>query len=814
MMKAISTIVFFAILMLYRPVFAEFDGWRVLPIRSQEEFTQGATGGESEQHPQGIARCYNHPEVIYLVHDVGQVWKSVDAGNTWRHTLDKGMNVIAGQSIEVDPVNPDIVFAIIDATFDWYVENKEGLYRSIDGGDNWTLVLPAYEEVRRNHHHTIAYDPATIDANGARRWYAAFQKNGLYRSEDYGVTWSQELGVGALAGETVYDVRPHPTDGKTVYIGTSSGLLSYDRQTGSISACGNLPPAIAVTAVEVNPKNPNEIYASLYMQGLYKSTAGVSGFALLRSDNVSRVFMNPGFPNVLYLVLYDKTSLYSRDGGLTWGQIDNVPFPGLNRPGGSWKERFSGNLSGVVPNPQNELEAVAYSKASLWKTTDAGAHFNETSTLFTGYAWGRAGNGLQFDLFNAGRWFAFHCDVGMAVTRTKGDYFERRAGTNLYGMYTGAVQPIQDSQIIITAPEASRGDYFRTLLYRSTDEGRTWAACLNQTQNPGMQNLFIGFDPTDPNRVYAGNQASSDAGATWQEITGLAPYDGSYNAEVIGICQSDPSVLYAIQGNPRRTILRSNDKGATWQVYAQASWSMNRMDSYPTVAVDPFDCNKVYTLDSRGDVAVFNGTTWKSLGVLDRAGSSMSNFVRGIAVDPVHPGIIYAAMQRAGIDPIWRSVDGGQNWENISYNIPQLGWSSLKVNPHTGEVFAGSCIGTWILPPPQGFNYPSKELVYDRNGISMPSCSDGIKNGDEKGVDCGGSCLNSCSLILYGDISGEGDVTAYDAALTARIAVGLDALGDKLTVADVSGDKQVTAYDAALIAQKAVGLITKFPVES
>ncbi len=50
-------------------------------------------------------------------------------------------------------------------------------------------------------------------------------------------------------------------------------------------------------------------------------------------------------------------------------------------------------------------------------------------------------------------------------------------------------------------------------------------------------------------------------------------------------------------------------------------------------------------------------------------------------------------------------------------------------------------------------------------------------------------------------------------ALAARIAVGLDPVGDKLTVADVSGDKQVTAYDAALIAQKAVGLISKFPVE-
>ncbi len=68
-------------------------------------------------------------------------------------------------------------------------------------------------------------------------------------------------------------------------------------------------------------------------------------------------------------------------------------------------------------------------------------------------------------------------------------------------------------------------------------------------------------------------------------------------------------------------------------------------------------------------------------------------------------------------------------------------------------------------------------------------------------------------LSALGDVNRDYAVTAYDAALAARIAVGLDPLGDKLQKADVSGDGQVTAYDAALIAQKAVGLISQFPVE-
>jgi len=70
------------------------------------------------------------------------------------------------------------------------------------------------------------------------------------------------------------------------------------------------------------------------------------------------------------------------------------------------------------------------------------------------------------------------------------------------------------------------------------------------------------------------------------------------------------------------------------------------------------------------------------------------------------------------------------------------------------------------------------------------------------------------AIVLYGDVSGEGEVSAYDAALTAQAAVGLITLtAEQAQAADVSGEGEVSAYDAALIAQKAVGLINKFPIE-
>lgn len=66
----------------------------------------------------------------------------------------------------------------------------------------------------------------------------------------------------------------------------------------------------------------------------------------------------------------------------------------------------------------------------------------------------------------------------------------------------------------------------------------------------------------------------------------------------------------------------------------------------------------------------------------------------------------------------------------------------------------------------------------------------------------------------WGDVSEDGTISAYDAALVLRYGVGLATLGSsQQKVADVSGDGTVSAYDAAWILRYGVGLITSFPVE-
>jgi len=709
--------------------------WRVMPVRTRDEFLQGKFGGEAEQHLHSIARCLNHPEVIYISHDVTGIWRSIDSSETWKKALDKGLWVNQGQSIEVDPVDSKTVFLVGDNNWNYLDEKRKGLYRSSNGGDNWDLVLPVETNYSPSHHriyrHNIAYDPTTVTSTGAKRWYVAFpasqanvspiDNGGFYRSENRGIAWTP---VGKLPSHTtLYAIQTHPTDGKTVYLASNRGLFVSSARGENFMRLGNLPAQQAVSAIAINPKKPKIVYVTL-STGLYRSQDGGATFSEWKSYDAVRVFMNPGYPDVLYLVGKTKT-IVSHDGGLTWNNMVVNVTPGLGR---EYKRALKGELTGIVANPKNPREAVAYSLATLWKSTDGGQTFKESATGFTGFAWAWYNTGVAFDPFDSQRLAFFNLDVGMTITTTGTDYFVRRndqawgwyttfiddgqGGTTRkipwIGTYSGSLQPIAGSQIIV----ASVGTYFRTTLMRSENAGSTWKLVEQPKEGEKYQDMFemnefIAFHPKVPNIVYAGNKISHDAGKTFVDIN-----FGSFSPapKILGMCLSKPDTVYAMGGYMRQ-ILRSDDRGKTWRLYSKPGWQFKKLDSIPSFAVDPANCDKIYSIDKNGDMAIFDGKQWQSTGVLARVGGiEVGNFVRNIAIDPKHPEVIYAGMFASGIPGIWRSIDSGKNWENISNNLPRTGQRTMAVNPHTGELFTGSTVGTWVFPPP----YESENLIYDK----------------------------------------------------------------------------------------------------
>jgi photosystem II stability/assembly factor-like uncharacterized protein len=691
------------------------------------------TGGEAEQHMHGIARSFSNPNIIYWAQDVGQVWKSENAGESWERTIGRGLYLKYGQSIEVDPVNPDKVFVIVDNVWLGEIDKEfEGVYRSTNGGDDWEFVLPTLVNFNHDKHrmytHNIAFDLSSKDGSGAKVWYAVFIDNGLYRSDNYGSSWSK---VADITGHNkLYGVYTHPTDGQTVYLASSSGLFKSTSKGANLQKAGNLP-AGEVTSIAINPQNTNIVYATIRNSGLYKSTDGGNTFNLFKSYNVWAVFMNPGYPETMFLGGFDNPGKYgiivTHDGGATWienfNQITVTLFPGR----ANYLKAFTGPQLGVVPNSKNKDDAVLISQSHIYKTKDGGRNYAEVSTLFTGYAaW--LNGAFSFDKYNPQKMAIFLCDVTAVLTENGGKWFASLTNTadgrgiwgwyqdgkiNWLGSYAGDIQPVQNSKVIV----ASIGNYFRTKLMRAETPEQGW----NTVTDEKTDNFVVKFNSKNPNIVYAGTKISYNAGKTFSEISFTpasgADLSGIVPLEIHGVCYSNPDIIYAM-ANYYYAILRSDDAGKTWRVYQspRTDWKLTKFDRIAAFAVDPTNCNVIYSIDKNGDIASFDGTTWKSLGVLKliNAPAGLDVFVRTIAVDPNDNSIIYAGILASGVSNVWRSTNYGNTWEDVSYNLPRIEMQAMAVNPHTGELFVGSGVGTWILPPP----YKSTNMIYYNNAHS------------------------------------------------------------------------------------------------
>jgi len=168
------------------------------------------------------------------------------------------------------------------------------------------------------------------------------------------------------------------------------------------------------------------------------------------------------------------------------------------------------------------------------------------------------------------------------------------------------------------------------------------------------------------------------------------------------------------------------------------------------------------------------------------------------------------------------------HWTTWDYNVVGCwavahdGVGSHDTTLHANEAWE-STVSTSFLHGALFKNAANKDFTLGSSSIArdlVPLASSttlDINGVTRSGTDYDAGCYEYGveSAVMYGDVDGNGEVSAYDAALTAQAAVGLITLtAEQIQAADVSGEGEVSAYDAALIAQKAVGLINRFPVES
>jgi len=659
----------------------------------------------------------------------GGVWKTGDAGGTWKPLFnDKGSASIG--ALALAPGDPNVIWVGTGQVQQrWDIAAGDGVYRSTDGGATWShRGLDA-----TRHIGAIWVDPRSADVAVVAALGHVFGPNperGLYRTGDGGRSWTQVLDrgpdVGAvdIAGDpaqpdllfaSLWQVRRHPwLDYFQPEVGPGSGIFR--------SADGG------------------KSWTPVGSRGFPGGPLGRIELAVARGTGSRRVWAAISAP--------EGEGIYrSEDGGESWERLNAEPAV------------TSDYMLGLTPDPKNPDIVWAMGR-SLRVSTDGGRTFR----IAKGSPGGDDYHYLWIDPTDAKRMIVA-ADQGATLTLNGGEswssWYNQPTGQFYrlavddgfpYRIYSGQ----QDSG---TVGIASRSDYgqitFRDWHPVGGDErdgdvpdpanpgivfgaglgGRLsrWNAATGQVQNvapwpdstygarPGSGRYRydwitpLAIAPRPPHAIYLGTQVlhrSLDGGRSWQtvspDLTGADPKalgcDGDVPIEKATACGY--GALFAIAPSPAADgvvwmgttngrILLTRDDAKSWTNVTPpglADWTkVNQIDA---AAGDPATAYVAADAHRRDDFRPTAwrthdyGASWKEIGHGLPAGA----WVGVVRQDPKRAGILYAGTSRG----VWVSFDDGETWRSLQLNLPTTGINDLRVK---GDdiVVATQGRAIWIL---------------------------------------------------------------------------------------------------------------------
>ena len=431
------------------------------------------------------------------------------------------------------------------------------------------------------------------------------------------------------------------------------------------------PTSGRVTALAVDPRNANVIYAGGAEGGIWKTTDGGAHWTPLTDQQPSlatgSIALDPSNPDIVYVGTGEATGysdgysgagvLKSTDGGATWTQLGASVFAGPFNVGDSGYEGGEGGaaIGSIAVNPSNGqiLLASAYmlgspNPAGIYRSTDGG---NSWSNVFNSTNVAHP-KGVFFDPTNG--------NIVYASINYDGLYKSTDAGVTWSHSDAAGMNPLPSGQLAVAlAPsntstlyanlETSTSDY----IYQSTDGGVNWTKLAASPEYPSV----IAVLPTNPQIVFVGGYAlyhSLNGGTTWTGISGTVHPD-------------QQAIAFSSDG----TTLFEGSDGGVWSTTNVSSSNVNWTNLntnlalaqfYPGFSVHPTDAS-----------VAFGGT--QDTGTLKYSGTSSWTYTNTncgdggmTAIDFAVPTTVYSSC--AGIN-LWKSTSSGgpTTWSSAESGI-------------------------------------------------------------------------------------------------------------------------------------------------
>lgn len=230
----------------------------------------------------------------------GSFFVSQNGGRNWSEPAG-----LRGKSIQALALSPSMAGMLVAGALD-------GLYRSLDWGESWTRITPMGHPDLKNF-ESVAIDPRDPQIIYAGTWHLP------WKTMDGGAHWSN-IKQGVIDDSDVFSIildRRHP---ETMYASACSGIYKSDDGGRLFRKIQGIPGTARRTRVlRQDPSNPNVVYAGT-TEGLWKTSDAGQNFRLISPPNfiLNDVLINRRNPQRLLIATDRGGAFASDDGGLSF----------------------------------------------------------------------------------------------------------------------------------------------------------------------------------------------------------------------------------------------------------------------------------------------------------------------------------------------------------------------------------------------------------------------------------------------------------------------------------------------------------------
>ena len=628
----------------------------------------------------------SNPARFFVAACSGGVWKTTNAGTTWKPVFDKQSSYSIG-CVTLDPHNPNVVWVGTgENNSQRSVSWGDGVYRSRDGGSSWEhLGLKTSE-----HIGMITIDPRNSDvvyvAAQGPLWRSGGER-GLYKTTDAGKTWTRVLHVSDDTG--INEVHLDPRDPDVLY------ASSYQRRR-HVWTLINGGPESTIYKSEDAGKSWRKIE-----KGLPKVDKGRIGLDVAPSN-----------PDVVYAIVE------AADGKSGF-------FRSTNR-GESWKRRSGHKTTSpqyyneIVCDPLDEDKVYALDTI-LHVTRDGGKSFKRVPRKNRHVD----DHALWINPKNTDHMIV-GCDGGVYETWDAGEAWLFKDNLPITQFYRVAV-------------DDSKPFYF---VYGGTQDNNTQGGPSRTTSRAGIANedwfITVGgdgyetqVDPTDTNIVYSqwqygglvrfDRRSGERVDIRPRVAPGEAPLRWNWDTPLLMSPHSHTRLYFAAN-----RLFRSDDRGDSWtaisgdltrQIDRNQLKVMGRIQSVDAVAKD--DSTSVYgnsvslsesplvedllyvgTDDGLVQMTSDAGKSWTKIDAFP--GVPEMTYVSCLTASRHDKDTVYAAFdnhKQGDFKPyLLKSLDRGKTWTSIATNLPErdVVYSILEDHENPLLLFAGTEFGVYF----------------------------------------------------------------------------------------------------------------------